>query len=66
MSAFATLPHALKSNGNKAADGQPGRTTLLGVGWVLPALPLVRRSLDPMLKLTRPTHAAWGPYVWVL
>ncbi len=36
MRSFATLPHALKSNGNKAADRQRGRTTLRGVGWVLP------------------------------
>jgi hypothetical protein len=37
---FATLPHPLKSNGNKAEDRQRGRTTLLGVGWFLPSLPL--------------------------
>ena len=44
LGSFATLPHALISDGNKAADRQRGRTTLLGVGWFLPALPEVWRN----------------------
>jgi hypothetical protein len=45
MNPFAPFaPHPLKGNGAKAQERQRGRTTLLGVGWFLPSLPLACQS----------------------
>ena len=47
MTRFAPFaPYPLKGNGAKAKDRQRGRTTLLGVGWFLPTLPLGWRRGD--------------------